>query len=110
VEAKMLNTSKSNDTQVGLNFVSEFAANASKLFQLERVLCPIKKSRDLVEIKEKKRKFSCQILLPLVQMNNYSHQIRHQFQDTSTTLFTGLQDLSAAGTAQLSMCVEAKAP
>ena len=55
VEAKMWNTSNSNDTQVGHNFISEFCCYRRQFIQLERVLCQ-KKSRDLVEIGGKKEK------------------------------------------------------
>jgi len=88
-----------------------FAATADSSFNWSEYSAQKKKSRDLVEIGGKRRKFLCQILLPSVQKkllftSNFSTNSRTQAQ-----LFTGLlQDLCATETAQLSMSVEAKAP
>ena len=50
----MLNTSNSNKTQVGLNFISEFAANADSSFNCSEQSAELKKLRDRVDIKGKK--------------------------------------------------------
>ena len=55
----MLITSNSNKTQVGLNFISEFAANADSSFNCSEQSAEFKKLRDRVDIKEKNE--SCAI-------------------------------------------------